>query len=174
MRFLSSILLLSSCLSLAASDAAQAQQTGRAERLLGGNENPPVISDGTGQFLPQISVDQLSFELSYDGLADVQEAHLHIANPSNNGGIVVFLCSNLGNVPAGATPRECPPPPGEVAGDIIATDVLAVVEDTTTVIAAGDLPGLIQLIRQGSVYANVHTLVHPAGEIRGQLFPRIR
>jgi hypothetical protein len=110
MRLLSSsTLLLSTALAFAASDAAQAQQTGRAERLLGGNENPPVISDGTGQFLPEISDDQLSFELSYDGLADVQEAHLHIANPSNNGGIVMFLCSNLGNVPAGATIARMPP-----------------------------------------------------------------
>lgn len=174
MRLLSSILLLSTGLALAANDAAQAQQSGRAERLLGGNENPPVISDGTGQFLSEISDDQITFELSYDGLADVQEAHLHIANPSNNGGIVVFLCSNLGNVPVGATVRECLPPPNVVTGDIIATDVLPVVEDTTTIIAAGDLPGLVRLIRQGSVYANVHTLAHPPGEIRGQLFPRIR
>jgi hypothetical protein len=41
--------------------------------LLGGNENPHVISDGTGQFLSEISDDQITFELSYDGLADVQQ-----------------------------------------------------------------------------------------------------
>ena len=173
MRLLPSILLLSTGLALVASDAAQAQQNRRAERLVGGNENPPVISEGTGRFRPRIAEDQIKFELSYDGLLDVQQAHLHIANPGNNGGIVVFLCSNLGNAPAGATVRECPPA-GEVEGDIIATDVQTVVEDTTTIIEAGDLPGLIRLIRQGSVYANVHTLAHPAGEIRGQLFPRIR
>jgi hypothetical protein len=119
--------------------------------VLARSDTSDSARSGSGYRRDYISDGQLSFELSYDGLADVQEAHLHIANPGNNGGIVVFLCSNLGNVLAGATPRECPPPPGEVAGEIIATDVLPVVEDTTTIIEAGDLPGLIRLVRQGSV-----------------------
>jgi hypothetical protein len=35
--------------------------------------------------------------------SDALQAHLHIANPGNNGGIVVFLCSNHGNTPPDAT-----------------------------------------------------------------------
>jgi hypothetical protein len=50
--------------------SSRAERTHRAS--LGGNENPHVISDGTGQFLSEISDDQITFELSYDGLADVQ------------------------------------------------------------------------------------------------------
>ena len=56
------------------------------------------------------------------------QAHLHIANPGNNGGIVVFLCSNLGNTPGRREVRECPPSPNPVTGDIVAADVLAVVD----------------------------------------------
>jgi hypothetical protein len=42
------------------------------------------------------------------------------------------------------------------------------------VITAGDLAGLARLIRQGAVYANVHSDDFPAGEVRGQLSPRRR
>jgi hypothetical protein len=166
---------------LALGGTALGQDVERAERLRGGNENPPVISDGTGNFRATIFDDRIEFRLRYDveaGDSDVREAHLHIANPGNNGGIVAFLCSNVGNTPPGATVRECPESPEVITGDIVADDVLAVTEGdppaTTTIIEAGDLEGLARLIQQSSVYANVHTDDFPAGEIRGQLNPRRR
>jgi hypothetical protein len=71
--------------------------------------------------------------------------HLHNANPGNNGGIVVFLCSNLGNTPVGAQVRPCPPsPPGLVEGEILIGDVLAFAGEppaATPIIEAGDLDG---------------------------------
>ena len=86
---------------------------------------------------------------------------------------MVFLCSNLGNTPVGATVRECPPSPGQVDGDIVAGDVLPVADGepptATPIIGAGDLEGLKLLIDQGAVYANVHTPAHATGEIRAQL-----
>ena len=160
-------------------DPASAEQV-RAERLLGGNENPPVVSDGSGSFRARLHEDRISFRLRYDVASDesdVLEAHLHIANPGNNGGIVVWLCSNTGSTPPGATVRECPDSPGEVTGDIIAEDVQPVtgpLPDEVLIIDAGDLDGLKRLIEQGSVYANVHTDDHMGGEIRGQLEPRRR
>jgi hypothetical protein len=82
----------------------------RSEDILGGNENPPVISDGSGSFRARFGDDEIAFRLSYDMASDdsdVTQAHLHIANPGNNGGIVVFLCSNLGNTPQGAQRSAC-------------------------------------------------------------------
>ena len=160
---------------LALGNAASAQHVD-SQGLLGGHENPPVVSDGTGDFTAQLDVDRIPFQLTYDvgseGSAPDQ-AHLHIANPGNNGGIVVFLCSNLGNTPVGATVRECPPSPSQVTGDIVAGDVLPVVDGepptATPIIGAGDLEGLKLLIEQGAVYANVHTPAHATGEIRAQL-----
>ena len=63
-----------------------------------------------------------------------------------------------------------------MTGDIVADDVLAVSQGDPAVeiIAAGDLEGLKLLIEQSSVYVNVHTNDHPAGEIRGQMNPRRR
>jgi hypothetical protein len=179
MRRIATVVLASTALLLVLGEPASAQQIRRAEKLLGGNENPPVVTDGTGRFRAEIFDDRIEFRLRYDVAADetdesdVTQAHLHVANPGNNGDIAAFLCSNLGN---SATAPECPPSPGEVEGEIVAEDVLAVTEEdpAVTILEAGDLDGLVRLIRQGSVYANVHTADHPAGEVRGQLSPRVR
>jgi CHRD domain len=176
-RFAVTLLLSATFLPALGSGQTAAQE--RSERLLGGNENPPVISEGSGSFTATTEGDAIAFELNYDvGSPEnaVQAAHLHVANPGNNGPIVVFLCSNLGDTPPGATPRECPPSPGTVTGDIVAADVLPVSEGDPAVeiIAAGDLDGLKLLIDQSAVYVNVHTVDHPAGEIRGQMNPRRR
>jgi hypothetical protein len=175
MRRSAATLGLSGAFLFALGNAGSAQQV-NSEDLLGGHENPPVISAGSGDFTASVEVDRIPFTLTYDfGEGTVlNEAHLHIANPGNNGGIVVFLCSNLGNTPVGAQVRECPPSPGPVSGEIIAADVQAVVDGeppaATQIIGAGDLEGLKILIQQGAVYANVHTQAHASGEIRGQ-FP---
>ena len=168
------ILAAAGCM-LVLSDAASAQQVRKAERLRGGNENPPVVSDGTGKFRATIFADRIEFRLRYDvgfGDSDVLQAHLHVANPGNNGAIAAFLCSNVG----GPTDQDCPPSPEVIRGEIVDDDVLEVTEGTPPVVIleAGDLDGLARLIRQGSVYANVHTDDFPAGEVRGQLSPRVR
>jgi hypothetical protein len=173
------VTLLLSVSFLPALGSAQAAAQERAEELLGGNENPPVISEGSGSFTAASEADVIAYELNYDVgsvESDAQEAHLHVGNPGNNGPIVVFLCSNLGNVPPGATAQACPPSPGTLTGNIVAADVQAASEGDPAVeiIAAGDLVGLQRLIEQSSVYVNVHTLNHPAGEIRGQMNPRRR
>jgi hypothetical protein len=151
----------------------------KAERLVGGNENPPVVSEGSGMFRAWFRHDGIAFRLRYDVASedsDITQSHLHIANPGTNGGIAVFLCTNLGNTPMGATMRACPPSPGVVTGSIVMEDVQQVTagDPPVAIIAAGDLEGLKRLISQGSVYANVHTDAHGSGEIRGQLNPRPR
>jgi hypothetical protein len=178
MRRLATVLALSAAFLLALGDAGSAQQV-RSERILGGNENPPVISDGSGSFTARLEDDSIAFRLRYDvesDGSDALQAHLHIANPGNNGLIVVFLCSNVGNTPPGATQRACPRSPGVVTGDIVDDDVQAVSEGDPAVqiIAAGDLDGLKRLIAQSAVYVNVHTNDHMGGEIRGQMKPRRR
>jgi hypothetical protein len=173
MRRSAATLGLSGAFLFALGNAGSAQQV-NSETLLGGHENPPVLTVGAGTFTAQLGADPMPFLLTYgfgEG-AVLNEAHLHIANPGNNGGIVVFLCSNLGNTPVGAQVRECPPSPSPVSGEIRATDVQAVPGEPPTappIIGAGDLEGLKILIQQGAVYANVHTQAHASGEIRGQL-----
>jgi hypothetical protein len=182
MQRFATALSLSAMFLPALGDSASAQQV-RAESLLGGNENPPVVSEGSGRFRARLQEDRISFRLRYDDVAsgesDVTQAHLHIGNPGTNGGIVVWLCADPSLEPPEGVP-DCPASPGELSGDIFADDVQAVTVSSgtppvvTVIIEAGDLEGLKRLIEQSSVYANVHTDDHPAGEIRGQMNPRRR
>jgi hypothetical protein len=52
---------------------------------------------------------------------DATQAHVHFENASNNGAIVVFLCTNLGNGPAGT--QACPAAGGTIRGTIRPADV---------------------------------------------------
>ena len=172
MHRLSLMFLVSAALVLALCDTAAAQQLRRAERLVGANENPPVETVARGSFRARLFPDRIEFRLTFAGIeSDVLEAHLHAGNPGTNGGIVVFLCTNLGNTPPGATVRPCPPPPAVVTGDIVAADVIGGVAPG---LEADDLTGLRRLISQGAIYANVHSDDFPSGEVRGQVSPRRR
>jgi CHRD domain len=58
-------------------------------------EVPVVSSQARGSILLDIDEDaqEIAFELSYSGLlTTVAQAHIHIAQPGVNGGIVLWLC----------------------------------------------------------------------------------
>ena len=76
----------------------------------------------------------------------------------------MFLCSNLGNGPAGTQP--CPAGPATVTGTLTAADVVG---PAAQGIAAGEFEELLRAIRARVTYVNVHSSKFPAGEIRSQL-----
>ena len=87
--------------------------------LIGYEEVPSVSTTGGGQVDAEVNRDgtALHYTLHYRNLESaVQQSHIHFGQEGVNGGIVVFLCTNLGNGPAG-TPCPCPPPPATVEGD---------------------------------------------------------
>ena len=138
--------------------------------LDGYQEVPVVSTTGHGAFRATVTQtdDGFAYRLSYAALeGDVQQAHIHLGQPAVNGGISVFLCSNLGNGPAGT--QACPPPPATVTGTIDAADVIG---PTAQGIAPGELAELLRAMRAGVTYANVHSTKFPSGEIRGQIRAR--
>lgn len=155
---------------IATSSAATARggQNTFRDQLSGYEETPVALSTtGSGQVRLQISNrrDEISYRLSYTALeGDILQAHIHFGAPAQSGGISVFLCTNLGNGPAGT--QECPAAPATVTGTITPTDVIGPAGQG---IAAGEFDELVDAIRAGMTYANVHTSLYPAGEIRGQL-----
>ncbi len=139
------------------------------ERLSGFHETPLALST-SGQGSIRLRVDPkagtIAYTVRYANLeGTVLQSHIHFGSPSQSGGVSVFLCSNLGNGPAG-TPT-CPGTnPGEVSGVLHASDVIGPVAQG---IAAGQFDEVVAAIRAGSTYANVHSTLYPAGEIRNQL-----
>src|ERR687891_1574380 len=99
---------------VSASTGAFAQGFKKISEILTGYEETPsaVSTTGNGTFNARISNDgtQIQWELSYADLEGaIQQAHIHFGQKGVNGGISVFLCTNLGNGPAGTQP--CPAPP---------------------------------------------------------------
>jgi hypothetical protein len=140
-----------------------------SEVLTGYEETPSAVSTtGNGTFAARISNDgsRLDWELTYADLEGaVQQAHIHFGQKDVSGPITVFLCTNLGNGPAGTQP--CPAPPATISGTIEAADVTNLANERG--ISAGELTELVQAIRAGVTYVNVHSTRWPGGEIRGQI-----
>jgi hypothetical protein len=135
--------------------------------LSGDAEVPVVSTPGKGQLRLLIYPDgsTIAWELSYSGLqADVTQAHIHLGQPSVNGAISVFLCSNLGNGPAGT--QTCPARTASIGGLISTASVIG---PDVQGIAPGQIDRLIDAIRERFTYVNVHTTRSPGGEIRGQI-----
>jgi CHRD domain-containing protein len=107
----------------------------------------------------------LTYTETFGGLTSpVTQSHIHFAERGVPGSIFVFLCSNLGNGPAGT--QACPADGGTITGTVTAANVLSVPGQNIT---AGEFAELLRILRSGDAYVNVHTTRFPAGEIRGQL-----
>src|SRR5215203_6136680 len=139
------------------------------EVLTGYAETPSAVStSGNGIFNARISNDgeQIDWELSYSDLeGEVLQSHIHFGQKSVTGPISVFLCTNLGNGPAGTQP--CPAPPATISGTITAAEVTNLANERG--ISAGELEELISAIRAGATYVNIHSTRWPGGEIRSQI-----
>ena len=136
--------------------------------LSGYQEVPTLSTSGTARFEARVNKDdsEVEWRLSYaDTESPVTQSHIHFAATAINGPIIVFLCSNLGNGPAGTQP--CPAAPASISGSFAAVDVLG--NGAPMGLEAGNLEELLAAIRAGATYANVHTTGRPGGEVRGQI-----
>jgi len=130
-------------------------------------EVPAVSSAASGSFRAKIDkqAGTIQWELAYSDLqGSAQQAHIHLGQHSVNGGISVFLCTNLGNGPTG-TPA-CPVTNANLNGVIVASSILGPAGQG---LSAGDFDELVAAMRGGVTYVNVHSTTWPGGEIRGQI-----
>jgi len=135
--------------------------------LDGTQEVPLVVTTGSGTLDLEIDDDAqtIAFELSYDNLEGiapttpggiVTASHIHVGLPGTNGGVSVFFCGGGG--------RPACPPSGTVTGVISPADVVG---PSSQGVTAGEFADLLNVLRQGQTYVNVHTTRSPGGEIRG-------
>lgn len=124
--------------------------------LKGENEVPANNSKAIGGATVSISKDEtmIHYKITVANIENVKMAHLHMAPAGQNGGVVVWLYQDE-DQPSGSAKGVL------VEGDIMAGDVVGGL--------AGDIEALIEAIRSGNIYVNVHTEQIPSGEVRGQL-----
>lgn len=137
------------------------QSTTKFQAYLSGKEEvPPVKTKAQGEATFQISKDgnSIHYKLTVTNIDSVNMAHIHKGASGADGPIVVWLYPSS-------------PPAKLILGK--SNGVLA--EGTiTSANLTGPLAGktikdLINVMRSGNAYVNVHTKQNPAGEIRGQI-----
>src|SRR5215831_11978312 len=119
------------------------------------NETGAILSDGKATL--DLHLDRaariVTYKLTYSGFTDnVLQSHIHFGKRHVPGGIMVFLCTNLGNGPAG-TPA-CPSPAGTVTGMIAPASVQPISGQNVT---AGDFDALQDALDSDTAYGNIHT-----------------
>ena len=100
-----------------------------------------TTASGTANFT--LIGSNLTYELLVSNIDDATQAHIHAGGAGETGGVMVGLFDGAATGP-----------------DF--TGVLA--EGTVTVVDS-----VISRMRNGTAYVNVHTVVNPGGEIRGQI-----
>jgi hypothetical protein len=165
-------------LPLAASEAGEDYYTFDLQARLSGEQEvtPPaaptipslgVITDAKARVKIQVERDLSSFRFRLVVLNgnDVTQAHLHCGRPGQNGPVVVFLSAlnaegqDVNGLLAHGTRRNEHIEPGAAACE----ELIGRPINNIASLAAAAFDGLI--------YANVHTVQNPAGEVRGQLIP---
>lgn len=133
-------------------------------KLTAATDGPkPVVTTATGQFSMMVREDDasLEYELSLQGIEDVYMAHLHLSEGEGAyGPMVAWL------YPAHHA-RKAQPMHGPINGvlcscKINSSDLMGTLEGKT-------VQDLLDAIKAGKVYVNVHTERYPASELMGWL-----
>lgn len=130
--------------------------------LNGDGEVPPVATLAQGQAVfTASSMDTVAYRLNVAKIRNVTQAHIHCGEAGVNGPVVVFL---FGFVSGGVTVN------GILAeGSFTNANIIPRPDSAACPGGVGDLEDLIDRMRTGRAYVNVHTVQNPGGEVRGQI-----
>jgi hypothetical protein len=139
---------------------ADGHQRNFRAHLSGSEEVPPVNTRAQGQAIFQLSKDgtELHYRLIVANIQNVTQAHIHLAPAGVNGPVVAWLYP-------GAPPAQLIP--GRFNG-VLSTGVITGA-DLVGPLAGQTLEDLLDAMRDGDTYVNVHTSQFPPGEVRGQI-----
>jgi len=139
-------------------NAAFAQQSFTA-KLSGGNEVPPVTTSGSGVAVFHLSPDgkTIDYQLNLTKMSSVMGAHIHSGKQGENGPVVAGLFN----------PSMSGPPTGTVNGPLKKGTLTS--SDLSGSLAGKQISDLVNMIKSGGAYVNIHTTKNQNGEIRGQI-----
>lgn len=140
--------------------AAKKDQRNFRANLKGENEVPAVETNAQGQAMFKLSKDgeSIHYKLIVSNIENVLMAHIHNAPAGENGGIVVWLY-----------PSSPPAQPIEGRFQGVLAEGIITADDLSGALDEGTLEDLLDEMRAGNTYVNVHTEQNPGGEVRGQI-----
>jgi hypothetical protein len=126
----------------------------------GGEEVPPNDSRAQGQAIFQLSKDgtAIDYKLIVANIENVTQSHIHLGPAGVNGPVIVWLYPSA-------------PPAQLIPGRSQGVLAEGTITDASLVglLAGGTLEDLLDEMRAGNTYVNVHTSQFPPGEVRGQI-----
>jgi hypothetical protein len=125
-------------------------------KLIGNEEVPSVKTTANGDVKFELISEgkELRYKLHVQDIENPTAAHIHRGMKGKNGPPLVTLFSG-------------PKKEGKFSGDLAEGTVSA--KDLMTDLKGKSIEELVQIIKSGDAYVNVHTIANPDGEIRGQL-----
>ena len=129
--------------------------------------DPPVVSGARGQAVFQLNKDgtELHYRLIVANIENVLQAHIHCGAAGVNGPVVAFLYPD--GPPAVLIPGRLN---GILATGVITNDdVIPRPDSEACPGGVANFDELVEKLRTGEAYSNVHTSQYPPGEIRGQI-----
>lgn len=140
--------------------AANHNQRNFRTHLKGENEVPAVETNAQGQATFKLSQDgeSIHYKLIVANIENVLMAHIHKGPADDTGGVVVWL------YPSSAPPQLIE---GRFQGVLAEGTITA--DDLVGDLAGESLEDLLDEIKAGNTYVNVHTIENPGGEVRGQI-----
>jgi hypothetical protein len=118
-------------------------------QLSGANEVPARASSGSGAAGFTLDGNTVHYSLEVEGLGNITMSHIHVGAVGANGPVKVFLFKGGPTSTVNGVLAQ---------GSFTSTDLIGITFDD-----------LLNAMRSGNAYVNVHTTVYPGGEIRGQV-----
>ena len=128
-------------------------------KLSGSNEVPAINTAGKGVAIFQLSPDgkSLNYQLDLTKMNGVMGAHIHSGKQGENGPVLAGLFNAA----------MSGPPTGAVNGQLSKGTITSA--DLQGPLAGKHISDLLNLLKTGGAYINVHTSKNQDGEIRGQV-----
>lgn len=143
--------------------AAAGDQMNFVSPLWGRQEVPARDTEmvGTATFKLDNAESTLSYKLIVANGVGITQAHIHCGAPGVNGPVVAFL---FGFVASGVDNN------GVLAeGTITNANVIPRAPSSECPDGVANFAEMVERLRSGDAYTNVHTLTFPGGEIRGEI-----
>lgn len=140
--------------------SAKHQQVNFRTHLKGENEVPAVETNAQGEATFKVSSDgsSIHYKLIVSNIENVFMSHIHNGPAGQNGGVVVWLYPSS-------------PPPQLIEGRFqgVLAEGTITADDLVGSLEGESLEVLLEEMKAGNTYVNVHTTQNTGGEVRGQI-----